>query len=223
MQRKHKKEFIFFCQEKSCKKPICKTCLTKRHKKHDFVEIEEKKEKLLKNIENTKRDLTQKVSILSQVKDELLENTKATMNDLKKAQEETYKNFDTMMKEAETKMKVTATRLDGDVGMINENLLLLEQMKNNIAADAEVTIQGLIDGEETVTEVINTIKINICGKKTFMFKQFQANYDINYGSFKEGAITVALVEITAAHESSTPMPIVTAASELKWKGTIVNC
>ena len=222
----HGKEVIFFCEEENCKKPICKTCLTKEHKKHDIIEIEEKKkEELLKNIGNIKKDLTEKISILSQAKDELLEKTKVTVNDLKKAKEEMNKKIDMMIKEAEKKMKDEATRLDGDVGMINENVLVLEQMRNNIAADTEVTMESLRDGEETVEEMIHTIMVNICGNKTFIFKTFQSNQQIIYGKFDEETITVVLPEITAAEELSTtgkPRPIVDNASELKWKGKIVN-
>ena len=222
----HGKEIIFFCEEESCKIYICRTCLTKEHRKHNFIEIEEKKkEELIKNTGNTKKDLKEKIVILSQAKNELFEKTQVTVNDLRKAQEEMNKKFDMMIKEAGKKIKDEATRLDGDVGMINENVLLLEQMEKNIAADTEVTMESLRDGEETVEEVINTIKVNICENKTFIFKTFQSNQKINYGKFDEEAITVVLPEITAAEELSTtgkPLPIVANASELKGKGKIVN-
>ena len=43
----HGKDLIFFCKEEGCLKPICKSCLTQKHKNHDFVEIEEAKKDTL--------------------------------------------------------------------------------------------------------------------------------------------------------------------------------
>ena len=220
----HKKEIIFFCEEDDCKKQICKTCLTKEHKKHDIVEIEDKKkEALLKNIEITKKDLTQNISILFQVKDDVQRKTKLTVINLEKAKEETNKKFDVMIKEAENKMKDVTTHIENDVAMINENIVLLEQMRNNIAAEREATLECLNDGQETVTELRSTVKVNICGTKTFKIKTFQAKQEINYGSFDEDTITTVIPELTdfeAKTAPGKPIPIVTDASELKWKGKI---
>ena len=214
------KEIILFCEEEGCKKSICKTCLTREHKRRDVIEIEEKKkEELLKNIDNTKMNLTEKIAILSQAKDQVSEKTKVTVNDLKKAKQEVNKKFDNMIKEAEKKMRDADTRIDDDVAMINENILLLDQMKVNISTEKELTTEGLIDGEETVTEVKNIVKVNISGTKTFNVKTFQANPE----RFAEKAITVVLPEITTVEYVPTPgkpIPIVTDVSELKWKGKI---
>ena len=218
----HKKEIIFFCKEDGCRKAICKTCLTKEHKKHDVVEIEDKKkEALLKNIENTKKDLTQRISILFQAKDYVQRKTKLTVNGLKKAKEEMNKKFDVMIKEAENKMKDATAHIDGDVAMINENIVLLEQMRNNVAEEREATLEGLNCGQESLAEVINTAKVNICGTKTFNIKTFQSNQEISCGRFDEDMITITLPELTAFEEKTVPgKPIqkVTDASELKWKG-----
>ena len=220
----HKKEIIFFCEEDGCKIPICKTCLTKEHKKHDVVEIEDKKkEALLKNIESTKKDLIQKISILFQAKDDVQRKTKLTMNDLKKAKKEMNKKFDVMIKEAENKMKDATTSIENDVAMINENILLLEQMKINIAAEREVTLEYLNDGQETVTELRSTVKVNICGIKRFNIKKFQAKQEISYGRFYEDTIKIFIPELTHFEEETAPgktIPIVEDAPELKWEGDI---
>ena len=128
-----------------------------------------------------------------------------------------------MIKEAEKKMKDATVRIDSDVTMINENILLLEQMRNNVAADREVTLESLNDGHETVNDVRNTVKVNICGTKTFNIKTFQARQEISYGRFDEDAITIVIPEFTDFEEKTAPVnviPIVTDASELKWKGKI---
>ena len=220
----HKKEIIFFCEEDDCKKAICKTCLTKEHKKHDVVDIEDKKkEALLKNIENTKKDLTQKISILFQAKDDVQRKTKLTVNGLNKAKEEMNKKFDVMIKETENKMKDATARIDSDVAMINENNVLLGQMRNNIAAEREATLECLNDGQETVAELRSTVKVNICGTKTFKIKTFQVKQEIRYGRFDDDSITVVIPELADFEEKTAPgktIPIVSNASELKWKGKI---
>ena len=43
--RDHGKELSLFCQEPDCQIPICQTCLTKYHRKHDIVELEEEMKK----------------------------------------------------------------------------------------------------------------------------------------------------------------------------------
>ena len=145
------------------------------------------------------------------------------MNGLKKAKEETNKKFDVMIKEAENKMKSATARIDSDVAMINENNVLLEQMRNNIAAEREATLECLNDGQETVAELRSTVKVNICGTKTFKIKTFQAKQEISYGRFDEDSITIVIPELADVEEktaSGKAIPIVTDTSELKWKGKI---
>ena len=213
----HKKEIIFFCEEISCKKPICKTCLTKEHKKHEVVEIEEKeKEELLKNIEETKKDLTEKIAILSKAKEDIMEKTEDTLSELEKIMEE----ITFMQSEVENKMKDMKTYIDNNVSMIEENILLLDQMTQNVTTKEDITLKSLQDGQETVAEVRNNINANICEIKTFNVKTFQANQNVDYGRFEEEPITIVLPEIKAVEETAhgEPLPIISDASELKWKG-----
>ena len=156
----HKKEIIFFCKEDGCKKPICKTCLTKEHKKHDVVEIEDKKkENLMKDIKEAKKDLTEKLNILIQTRKNVNEKTKDTVNELKKTMAVTNEKLRNMIKEVENKQKDTNMGIDADVMIINENIVLLEEIRRNMADEIEVTLKGLNDGQETLAEVINTAKL----------------------------------------------------------------
>ena len=50
-------------------------------------------------------DICQKVSLLYQARDDVEEQTRVTMNDLKKAKQEVNVKFDNMIKEAEKNMK----------------------------------------------------------------------------------------------------------------------
>ena len=54
----HGKELIFFCKQPECQKAICKRCLTKCHRGHVVVEIEEEeKEVLVREIDSATQDL----------------------------------------------------------------------------------------------------------------------------------------------------------------------
>ena len=221
----HDKELVLFCEEEDCKKPICVSCLTKEHRNHNFVEIEEKKKEVVQeNIKMTQKDLRQKVFALSKAKDDVREKTVKTVNDLKKTMEEMNKKLGNMIRETEMKMKDANTRIDADVAMINEHIALLEQMKVNINADKKVTIKTLVDAKDTVAEVVDTIKVNICGNKVFEYHSFQANQDISFGRFASGVVKMFLPEIVthdATQAAAADLPIVNKAYELKWKGKIV--
>ena len=172
----------------------------------------------------TQKDLRQKVFALSKAKNDVREKTVKTVSDLKKTMEEMNKKLGNMIRETEMKMKDTNTRIDADVAMINEHIALLGQMKVNINADKKVTIKTLIDAKDTIAEVVDTIKVNICGNKAFEYHSFQANQDISFGRFASGVVKIFLPEIVtpdATQAAAADLPIVNNAYELKWKGKIV--
>ena len=46
----HRKELNLFCLNSECYKAVCRTCLRKKHKKHDIIDIEEhEKETLMRD------------------------------------------------------------------------------------------------------------------------------------------------------------------------------
>ena len=47
--REHEKELNIFCKEPECQRIICRTCLSHEHKKHEVVEVEERRTNRTKN------------------------------------------------------------------------------------------------------------------------------------------------------------------------------
>ena len=198
------RKLFSFCEEETCQKPICSYCFTEQHMKHGVVNIEEKKkENLMKNIEEAKKGLTEKFTILTKVKEDIKDKTKATVNELEKTMAAINKKLGNMIKEAENKLKDANTRIDADATIINENIVLLEQIGKNVAAEIYVTLEDLNNGQETLAEVMNTAKVNICGSRTFNIKTFQANQEIDYGRLNEEMIKIVLPEITAFEEKTS--------------------
>ena len=216
----HDKELVLFCEEKGCKKPICVSCLTKEHKRHDVVEINDKKKALLKDIEAKKEDLIRKMATLCQAQDDVQKKTVKTVNELKKTMQEMSRRLGNMIKEAEKKMNDTIMHIETDVSIVKKNIQLLDQMRDNIIAEREATIVCLTDGQETLAEIENNITANICRMKKYKYLTFHANKEINCGKFEEGLITVVLSKnrSEASVTPPVPIPITARPCELKWKG-----
>ena len=79
-----------FCRDPECNTPICKTCLKKEHKKHDFPEIEDQeKDLLMQEVVKIMMNLEAKVKIISTAKKkDITDKTKAVMAELMKNKEE---------------------------------------------------------------------------------------------------------------------------------------
>ena len=64
--------------------PICVACLRRHHRTHDFVEIEEETEALMKNIEIVQSNLRQKKKLLLNTLEDVEKETEKCVTDLKK-------------------------------------------------------------------------------------------------------------------------------------------
>ena len=65
--KEHGKDFAFYCQNMTCQKNVCPSCMLKSHKSHNLVEIEEvrKKAALTAKLDSIKKDLEEeKAAIL---------------------------------------------------------------------------------------------------------------------------------------------------------------
>ena len=75
--KEHGKELNLFCLDPVCNKPICRTCLRTKHKRHDVIEIEEQqKDVLIGKVATTQMNLETKVKMLSEVKRNIQDKTK---------------------------------------------------------------------------------------------------------------------------------------------------
>ena len=73
---RHGKELILYCKRPECLTIICQTCLTRHHRGHDVVEIEEaEKEALFKKIEVFVKDLEERKGNILEVKKNIEEDS----------------------------------------------------------------------------------------------------------------------------------------------------
>ena len=73
---RHGKELILYCKGPECLISICQTCLTRHHRGHDVVEIEEaEKEALFKKIEVFVKDLEERKGNILEVKKNIEEDS----------------------------------------------------------------------------------------------------------------------------------------------------
>ena len=98
----HGKELNLFCLNSECYKAVCRTCLRKKHKKHDITDIEEhEKETLVRDTLQTELNLKAKSEIISEARNSIGHRTVSVIEMIKKKKEETLNFFDKMIKETE--------------------------------------------------------------------------------------------------------------------------
>ena len=199
---KHSKELNLFCEEADCKKPICITCLREEHKTHCVVEVEDKKQDLLKKVESVKKDLADKTDILLQAKENMEQKTDGTVKLLKERQLKVIKTYDDMIASAQSQGQKTTRRIDDDVTTINEKIQLLDDVKNNMEAQVVSNMESLSNGHENVTAIIGTVRNNFLGKRTFTYSTVKDD-----DSLEEGNITVILPEIIIPEKEPPRSPV----------------
>ena len=131
----HGKELMFLCQEIKCKKPICPIGLVRDHAGHKVVKLEEmeKEEKvvLITKFDAMKQSLERKKRTLMKTTEEIVNKNKTCVSELEKQKEEIVKKFNGMIRSTET-----STGIDEASKIIDENLTLIETMRENITTGA---------------------------------------------------------------------------------------
>ena len=88
----HQEKLILFCKNTTCRKLICRTCLTKSHKHHDFVDMSEGQQII------RAKNLKMKEALLGEIDRELGVQEKVRSNFLKAQQEVSQKLATTLEK-----------------------------------------------------------------------------------------------------------------------------
>ena len=145
----HEKELTLFCKETQCQTLICSVCMTRKHKKHDVVDVDEhQKENLLDNLDSSIQTLSFKKDQITtvQVKNELC---------LKKLKEEKMSilklvrdKYDSMIQEAENQKENSKSMMTS----LEENLVLLNNIKQYIRSKT-LSLREVKNCQETVDTV----------------------------------------------------------------------
>ena len=128
----HGKDMTLYCKE--CKTPICSACMTRKHKKHDVVDVDEnRKEELLENLNSAidsfslkKEKLANTQIPMDRKKDECLEK-------LKEEKEKTLNlvrdRYDSMIEEATNQKEETRRKM---MTSLDENMACLTNIKRQV-------------------------------------------------------------------------------------------
>ena len=223
--KKHGKELILFCFEDTCQKPICVSCLVD-HNKHDVKEIEAKeKEVLIKELNTIRLDLETRAKIISKAKKKIAKKTGKCVSDLQKAKEAVANVFDRMIEEAENHRKTTFELVDNE---LSAKIELLKHIQDNLKEENATKPETLANYRETIRAIVENIKTNLTGTRSFKFSVFNIDTQFAEGIVKyitNGEIPVLLPEYEDASAEETesqllPKPI-TNPFQLKCTGTHV--
>ena len=174
---KHGRELTLFCRQTGCLNPICPTCLSKDHQKHDVIGIEEvKKKTLFTKMNNLIRGLQWKKMKFSDARTELKKNNDLCITNIKAEQENHVKKinemYEKLVKQALDETKKVDNNITKEIAAINENLDLLFSIEQN-TDQGRITPEDVGNYLEVVTEVSQSLEQNFSGTQTYRYPEYR--------------------------------------------------
>ena len=112
---KHGEDLLLYCQNRMCKKPICVSCLSVDHKKHEVVGIREReKDTLIKEVNKTMMSMQARKELIYRSKKDITSKTESFVKKLKKRKRRIQK----MIQEAESQMKESKEQADDELSVV---------------------------------------------------------------------------------------------------------
>ena len=175
----HGKHLILFCKSEECKKAICQKCLTKYHRGHDVIDMEEEeKETLVKKLDSETQKLGAKKGKVLAVKEEVKERNEICLVRLEERKEEHLRiisqKYDELIEEVTFKMNEVLAKIDEEATTIDQHLELLMNIKDNMNDDV-ANHEELTNALETVTTIAESAEINLSGTQMYIFSEYQEN------------------------------------------------
>ena len=227
--KEHGKELNMFCRDLECNRLICRTCLKKEHKKHDFTEIEDQeKDLLMQDVVKIKVNFEAKLKIISTAKKDITNKTKAVIAELMKTKEEINLHIDKMIKESEEQNSLGNMHIDNEVSAINSNFDLLSSIQQNIESEEDMNYEEIMNNRETLIGISEYNDKNLSGVRSFGYPVLVMDRSLVegiLGIIKTDEVTIILPEPeNPIHTkiSETPATKIINASQLKCSG-ILSC
>ena len=184
----HGKDIILYCKRLNCQKPICQVCMTKYHRGHDVVDIDEvkkeMKEILLSKIKLAKEDLQKKRSKISSAHTKTKSKTEICISSLKAKKEEILtqvsQRFDDMIAQAELLKLSIQVENSKEFKTVDE----VEELLDNIGIEQNVDNEAvgyeeLTRNIDTVNEITGRVAIGLSGTKKYPFLEYNENKSRN--------------------------------------------
>ena len=164
------------------------------------MEIEdEQKENLLKQMRNIRKNLEEKLVIVSGVKKEILKMTEQCVNDLKERQAEIYRLFEEMIHVAEQQSSETNEEIDQEISALRENICMVASLEQNIESKDEAKFEELMSHQETADAISTINEDDLSGPRTFEHPEYVTNrflMDSAIGYIGQVEISIDLPEPT---------------------------
>ena len=177
--KEHGKELNIFCKEPGCQRVICLSCLSQGHKKHEVVEIEERRKEAIDilqiNIKAVTDNLERKIRNITKAKEDVAEIFEKNLKELKMKKAEMMKQYDAMIKETEKQMKQINIKAAQDLNAINENVNLLHDMNKSADATEGVTYRDVVNKLDTVSSIIKNVNKHLTGTITYEYREYITN------------------------------------------------
>ena len=146
----HGKELTLFCKETQCQTLICSVCMTRKHKKHDVVDVDEnRKEKLLDNLTSAIQRLSFKKEQITTVQEKNEQCLKKLKEDKRTILNLVQDKYDSMISEASNQTEEHKSKITS----LEENLVLLNNIKQYISTKT-LSPSEMKNCQETVNSVI---------------------------------------------------------------------
>ena len=160
---KHGKELVLYCSKQMCQKPICLSCLTEDHKKHDVIDIKDQQEKedCRKEFKNTMEYLKEHIDYILETKTNIAVKVDVCIEELRKTKEGFIKEVNKMIEEAEIVGNKTREESDHVVSTLKTSLELLNSIKENIEDKDGTNGETIQNYRGTVQRVMENNKENL--------------------------------------------------------------
>ena len=194
----HDENEILFCREDGCQKTICTLCLSKAHLGHKAVTIKEETkdvlDKLLKNIESTRKKLNAKIKNVEEVSKDAARKIEVSLDQIKKEKEEMIKQYDEMTRQAEDK-KIKLNETSGnELTAMRDNVLFLNSIKQSIGEE-ENTYEDAVKKLDTVRGVTENVE-DLPRTKTYEYSEYVPGQEKLIGKLvKKGKVVFPALEL----------------------------
>ena len=175
--KEHGKELNIFCKEPGCQRVICISCLSHDHKKHEVVEIEERKKEMMailqKNIKAVTDNLKRKMQNITKAKQDAKKKIEKNIKDLKMKKEQ----YDKLIRESEAQMKQIEIKTNQDLNAMNETLNLLHDIDKRAEAREMETYRTIDNKLDTVSGIIQNVNKHLTGRRTYEYHIYATNIE----------------------------------------------
>ena len=135
--RIHKKESVFYCRDSECQRGICARCVVQEHKRHDFVEMIDQKERLVEclatKVETYMKQLEKNRNELQEAKLEISIRNGLCVTELKASKKEILRKisevFDANINHIVQFKNIVNEEIEDKIADLNDKLDVMHQTK----------------------------------------------------------------------------------------------